>query len=76
MSVVVYILFMEGHEEKSIDSVLKEMKPTIWKIYVDDPFNITKDDQRGPSTAHLNSVGPTGSIQSNDELEVDKAIPS
>ena len=76
VSVVVSNLYMEDHEEKSIHSEPKEMKPKIWKRYVDDLFKIIKHDQRGPVTAHLNSIGPTGSIQLfTDELEVDKAIP-
>ena len=75
VSVVVSNLYMEDHEEKSIGSEPKEMKPTIWKRYVDDSFEIIKQDQRDPDTAHLNTVGPMGSIQFTDEPETDKAIP-
>ena len=51
------------------------MKPKIWKRYVDNPFQIIKQDQRDPFTAHLNTIDLTGSIQFTDEPEVDKAIP-
>ena len=59
---------------RSIGPAPKKMKPKIWKRYVDDSFEIIKQDQRDPFTAHMNSIDPTGSIQFTDEPEVDKAI--
>ena len=41
-------LYMEDHEEKSIQSVSLDMKPNIWKRYVDDSFEIVKKDPRDP----------------------------
>ena len=66
---------MKDHEEKSIGSALKEMKPKIWKRYVDDSFKIIKQDQRDPFTDHLNTIETMGSIHFTDEPEVDKTIP-
>ena len=53
---------MEDNEEKSMGSAPNEMKPKIWKGYVDESFKIIKQDQRSPFTDHLNSIDPTGSI--------------
>ena len=38
VSVVVSNLYMEDHEEKSLSSALKEMKPQIWKRYINNSF--------------------------------------
>ena len=75
MSVVLSNIYMEDNEETSIGSAPKEMNPKIWKIYVDDLFEIIKYDQRAHLTDYLNSIDPPGSIRFKDELEVNKAIP-
>ena len=75
VSVVVSNLFMEDHEEMAITTAPPEMKPKIWRRYVDDSFDIIKKDQRDPFTKHLNSIDPTDSIKFTDEPEVDKTIP-
>ena len=53
VSVVVSNLYMEDHEETVIATAPPEMKPKIWKRYVDNSFDIIKKDQRNPFTLHL-----------------------
>ena len=48
VSVVVSNLFMEDHEETAIATAPPEMKPQIWRRYVDDSFEIIKKEQRDP----------------------------
>ena len=74
VSVVVSNLFMEDYEEMAITIAPPEMKPKIWKRYIDDSFEIIKKDQRDPFTDYLNSIDPTGSIKFTDESEVEKTI--
>ena len=52
VSVVVSNLYMEDHEEKSMGSAPKEMKPKIWKRYVDDSSR-SSCTIRGRFTPHL-----------------------
>ena len=40
---------MEDHEETVIATAPPEMKPKVWRRYVDDSFEIIKKDQRDPS---------------------------
>ena len=42
--VVVSNLFMEDHEETAIATAPPEMKPKIWRGYMDDSFEIIKED--------------------------------
>ena len=66
--VVVSNLYMEDHEETAIATAPPEIKPKIWKRYMDDSFEIIMNYQRDPLTLHFNSIDPTCSI--TDELEV------
>ena len=75
VSVVVSNLYMEDHEETAIATAPQDMKPQIWKRYVDNLFEIIKKDQRDPFPEHLNSIDATGSIKFTDEPQVDKTIP-
>ena len=52
-------LYMEDLEEKSMDSAPPEMKPKMWKRYIDDSFEIVKKNQRDLFTDHLNSMDIT-----------------
>ena len=74
VSVAVLNLLMEDHEEMAIDTAPSEMKPKIWRWYVDDSFEIIKKDQRDPFTDHLNNIDPTGSIKFTYEPEVETTI--
>ena len=75
VSVVVLNLYMEDHEGTAVATAPPEMKPKIWKRYVDNSFEIIKKDQRNPFTHYLSSIDPTGSIKFTDEPEVEKTIP-
>ena len=75
VSVVLSTIYMEDHKEKSMSSAQKEMKPKIWKRYVDDSFRIIKHEKRAPFTNHLKCNDLTCSIKFTDKPEVDKAIP-
>ena len=56
VSVVVLNLYTEDHEEKSIGSAPKEMMPKIWKRYIENSFEIIKQDQRDPFITPLNRI--------------------
>ena len=75
MSVVVADLYMEDLEDKSMDTAPPEMKPKMWKRYIDDSFEIIKRNQGDLFTDHLNSIDVTGSIRFMDELELEGRIP-
>ena len=52
VSVAVSNLYMEDHEERANETAHEEMRPKIWKRYVDDSFEIIKADQRDSFTQH------------------------
>ena len=57
--VVVADLYMEDLENKSMDTALPEMKPKMWKRYINDSFKIVKRNQRDLFTDYLNSIDTT-----------------
>ena len=57
VSVWVSNLYMEDHEDRSIQSTPPEMKPKIWKRYVDDSFEIVKKNQRDHAQPTLIALG-------------------
>ena len=63
-----------GPWEKSHRNSPPDMKPRIWKRYVDDWFEIVKD-QRDQFTEHLNTIDHTGSITFTDEPDIEYSIP-
>ena len=52
---------MEDLEDKSMDTAPHppEMKPKMWKWYINNSFEIVKQNQRDLFTDHLNSVDMT-----------------
>ena len=60
-------MFMEDNEETAIATAPPEMKPKIWKRYMNDSFEIIKKGQRDPFTDHLNSIDPTGNVKFTDK---------
>ena len=75
VSPVIANFYMEFLEQKAIATAPIEVKPKLWRRYVDDILEIVKSDQVDNLTEHLNSVDPTGSIQFTHEQEVDGKIP-
>ena len=67
VSMVLANLYIEDFEDKSMETAPLEMKPKMWKRYIDDSFKIVKCNQRDLFTDHLSSIGMTGSIRLADE---------
>ena len=63
VAVAVSDMYMEALEERVIDTTPPQMKPKIWKRYIDDLFEFVKWDQRDRLTSHLNKMDGTGSIK-------------
>ena len=75
VSPVICNLFMEDLEERVISTAPNEMKPRIWKRYVDDIFEIIPRGMSVDLTNHLNSCDPTESIKFTYEEEQDGSLP-
>ena len=75
VSPIVCNLYMEHLESKAIDTAPLELKPRIWKRYVDDIFEVVKRGTTLQLTEHLNSVDATGSIKFTYEEQVDNSLP-
>ena len=75
VSPIVANLFMENLEQRAMESASEELRPALWKRYVDDTLEVIKRGKVDEWYAHLNNMGPTGSIKFTHEVETDNTIP-
>ena len=71
---IVANLFMEDLEQRAMESASAELRPTLWKRYVDDTLEVIKRGKVNEWSAHLNSMDSTGSIKFTHEIETDNTI--
>ena len=69
VSPIVANLFMEDLEQRAIESAPEELRPKLWKRYVDDTLEVIKRGKVEEWSTHLNSMDPTGSIKFTYEEE-------
>ena len=74
VSPIVANLFMEDLEQRAMESASAELRPTLWKRYVDDTLEVIKRGKVDAWSAHLNNMDPTGSIKFIHEVETDNTI--
>ena len=74
VSPIVANLFMEDLEQRAMASASGELRPTLWKRYVDDTLEVIKRGKVDEWSAHLNNMDPTGSIKFTHEIETDNTI--
>ncbi|XP_072181377.1 uncharacterized protein [Diadema setosum] len=75
VSPIVANIYMEYLKKEAIASAHDDIKPRVWKRYVDGILAIVKADPVDRLKAHLDQVDDTGSIKFIHELEVDNSIP-
>ena len=75
VSPIVANLFMEDLEQRAIESAPEELRPKLWKRYVDDTLEVIKRGKVEEWSTHLNSMDPTGSIKFTYEEETNNTIP-
>ena len=78
VSAIVANLFMEWLEKEAITTAPLNLKPKLWRRYVDDVLEIIKKGTTENLTEHLNKVDPTactGSIKFAFEEEDQGKIP-
>ena len=69
VSMVMSDLYMEIQVEHLMEFALCEVRPKIWKRYVENAFEIVKKDQRDALMVQLNQTDHTDSIQFTDKRE-------
>ena len=74
VSPIVANLFMGDLEQRAMESASAELRPTLWKRYVDDTLEVIKRGKVDAWSAHLNNMDPTGSIKFTHEIETDNTI--
>ena len=75
VSAIVANLFMEWLEGEAMATAPLDIKPKLWRRYVDDVLEIIKEGKTERLTQHLNTIDPTGSIKLTYEEESDRKIP-
>jgi hypothetical protein len=68
-------LFMEDLEQKAITTAPQDIRPRLWKRYVDDILAVIPKTAIIQFKDHLNSIDPTDSIKFTHEEMVDNHIP-
>ena len=66
---------MEYLEQAAIASVPLDLKPKLWKRYVDDILEVINKQAVEGLTDHLNHIDETGSIKFTYETEAEKMLP-
>ena len=74
VSPIVANLFMEDLEQRAMESASAELRPTLWKRYIDDTLEVIKRGKVDAWSEHLNNMDPTGSIKFTHEIETDNTI--
>ncbi len=67
---------MEFLEQRTIATAPMDIKPKLWKCYVDDILELVHKDKVDALTEHLNQVDDTGSIKFMDEWDKDSQLTS
>ncbi|XP_072046271.1 uncharacterized protein [Amphiura filiformis] len=67
-----YILWLE---QEALVTAPHDIKPRLWKRYVDDVLEIVNKGSAEPLTEHLNQIDKTGNIKFTYETEEDQQIP-
>ncbi len=75
VSPLVADIYMEYLEQTAIATVPLDIKPTLWKRYVDDILEVVKRHAVVNLTEHLNEVDSTGSIKFTYESERNDSMP-
>ncbi len=65
---------MEFLEKRAIATAPMDIKPKLWKHYVDDILELVRKDKVNALTEHLNQVDDTGSIKFMDEWKKDNQL--
>ena len=73
--VTVADLYMEDLENQLMDTASLEMKPKMWKRYIDDSFEVLKWNQRDLFTEHLNGMDATGIIRFMSLVNIYQSLP-
>jgi len=75
VSPLVANLFMEYLEQKLLDTAPMELKPGLWKRYVDDIFEVVKKSSVEGLIEFLNNLDDSGSIKFTYEMESEGKLP-
>ncbi|XP_072018481.1 uncharacterized protein [Amphiura filiformis] len=75
VSPIVANLYMEWLEQEAIASAPLDIKPRLWKRYVDDVLEIVKKDTAEQLTTHINQIDKTDNIKFTFETEDNHQIP-
>jgi len=75
VSPLVANMYMEHLEEKLQSTAPLELKPKLWKRYVDGILEVIKKGSVKKITKFLNSLDATGSIKFTYEVEQDGKLP-
>ncbi|XP_072043001.1 uncharacterized protein [Amphiura filiformis] len=75
VSPIVANLYMEWLEQEAIVTAPLDIKPRLWKRYVDDVLEVVNKDSVERLTSHINQIDKTGNIKFTYETEVDHKIP-
>ena len=75
VSPLVANLFMEYLEQKLLDTAPMELKPRLWKRYVDDIFEVVKKKSVEGLTDFFNNLDDSGSINVTYEMESEGKLP-
>ncbi|XP_072041149.1 uncharacterized protein [Amphiura filiformis] len=74
VSPIVANLYMEWLEQEALVTAPLDIKPRLWKRYVDDVLEIVKKGSAEQLTAHINQIDKTGNIKFTYETESDQQI--
>ncbi len=74
VSPIVANLFMEFLEQHVIATAPMDIKPKLWKRYVDDILELMRKDKLDGLTEHMKQVDDTGSIKFTDDQEKDSQL--
>ncbi|XP_072048616.1 uncharacterized protein [Amphiura filiformis] len=75
VSPIVANLYMEWLEQEALATAPLDIKPRLWKRYVDDVLEIVNKGSAEPLTEHLNQIDNTGNIKFTYETEENQQIP-
>ncbi|XP_072048604.1 uncharacterized protein [Amphiura filiformis] len=75
VSPIVATVYMEWLEQGALVTARLDIKPKLWKRYVDDVLEIVNKGPAEPLTEHLNLIGKTGNMKFTYETEENKQIP-
>ncbi len=75
VSPIVANLFMEDLEQRAIETAPDDLRPKLWKRYVDDTLEVIQRGKIAAWSEHLNHMDSTGSIKFTHEEETNGSIP-